>query len=192
MRPMTEHVRNEAPELPAGDFAAWLAGFRDALRTEHGSDVPCDGCTACCRSSQFVLVEPDERDTLAHIPNELLFPAPGRPAGHLVLGYDDDGCCPMLVEGGCSIYDHRPRACRTYDCRIFPAAGVVPREADKVLIAERVSRWRFDYAHDTDRQMHDAVRDAARAVQKEVGPIAGSTEVALRAITIHAEVHGDT
>ena len=38
------------------------------------SDVPCNGCTACCRSSQFVHVGPDEADTLAHIPAELLFP----------------------------------------------------------------------------------------------------------------------
>ena len=29
---------------------------------------------------------------------------------------------------------HRPRACRIYDCRVFPAAGVTP---DKPLIAER-------------------------------------------------------
>ena len=27
----------------------------------------------------------------------------------------------MLAEDGCSIYAHRPRACRTYDCRVFPA-----------------------------------------------------------------------
>ena len=34
-------------------------------------------CTACCTSSQFVHIEPDETDTLAHIPAALRFPAPG-------------------------------------------------------------------------------------------------------------------
>ena len=30
----------------------------------------------------------------------------------------------MLVDGRCSIYEHRPRTCRTYDCRIFTATGL--------------------------------------------------------------------
>src|SRR5262245_47949648 len=95
-----------------------------ALRGERSSDVPCGGCTACCSSSQFVLIEPDEAETLAHVPGPLLFPAPGRPDGHVLLGYDDRGRCPMLGDDGCTIYAHRPRACRTYDCRVLAAAGV--------------------------------------------------------------------
>lgn len=91
-------------------------GMRSALRGEQPSAVPCDGCTACCTSSQFVHIEPDERETLRRIPSELLFPAPRMPAGHVLLGYDEHGRCPMLSEQGCSIYEHRPRTCRTYDC----------------------------------------------------------------------------
>ena len=30
------------------------------------------------------------------------------------MGYDERGHCPMLVDGDCSIYDHRPRTCRMY------------------------------------------------------------------------------
>ena len=73
--------------------------------------VPCAGCTACCRSGYFIHVEPDEQAALAAIPAELLFPAPGLPAGHHVMGYGADGACPMLVEDACSIYAERPRAC---------------------------------------------------------------------------------
>src|SRR3954449_1100621 len=113
-------------DLPAGRFSTWLATMRAALADGTGSDVPCGGCTACCRASQFVLVGPDERDTLAHIPPELLFDAPLMPPGHVVLGYDHAGRCPLLGEAGCSIYEHRPRACRTYDCRVLPAAGDQP------------------------------------------------------------------
>src|SRR5688500_18603130 len=100
--------------LAAGDFATWLHGFRAAVATGSRVDVPCDGCTACCTSGQFVHIGPDETDTLAHVPGELLAPVPRRPAGHVVLGYDSAGRCPMLIDGACSIYAHRPRACRMY------------------------------------------------------------------------------
>ena len=98
--------------LDAGPFAAWLAGMQASLRGEQDSDVPCGGCTACCRSSQFIHIGPEETDALAHIPAALLFPAPQRPAGHVLMGYDSQGRCPMLTEAGCSIYEHRPRTCR--------------------------------------------------------------------------------
>src|SRR5262245_35765647 len=41
-------------DLDAGDFGEWLDRTRGALRRERDADVPCDGCTACCTSSQFV------------------------------------------------------------------------------------------------------------------------------------------
>src|SRR5690349_11565351 len=112
-----------------------------ALAGTAESDVPCGSCTACCRSSQFVHIAPDERETLAVIPKELLFPAPRLPRGHVLLGYDERGHCPMLVAGGCSIYENRPRACRAYDCRVFAATGVTP--SDQPAVVERVRQWRF-------------------------------------------------
>ena len=80
---------------------------------------------------------------LAAIPSALLFPAPRLPAGHMVMGFDSAGRCPMLTDSGCSIYDQRPRTCRTYDCRIFAATGVTV-DADKPTIVARASEWRFD------------------------------------------------
>ena len=156
--------------LPAGEFSAWLVQMRAALRSDSGSDVPCGSCTACCTSSQFVHIEPDEADTLAHIPEELLSPAPLLPKGHMVLGYDEKGHCPMLVDGRCSIYEHRPRTCRTYDCRVFAAAGVAPDEDDSQAIAERARRWRFAVPTARDQAELDAVRVAARFIgDDEVG-----------------------
>lgn len=175
-------------DLPAGDFSSWLAQLRDALRGEHSSDVPCGGCTACCTASQFVHIGPDESETLAHIPAELLFPAPRMPAGHVLLGYDERGHCPMLVDGRCSIYEYRPRTCRTYDCRVFPAAGI---EADQDLVAARARRWRFDHPTGPDRDQHRAVRAAAAflaghrgATPDEVIPRT-ATELAVLAVEIH-------
>ena len=147
--------------LPAGVFSSWLDDIDAAIRGDAGSDVACGTCTACCTSSQFVHIAPDEHDALAHIPKALLFPAPRAPSGHVLMGYDERGHCPMLIDGACTIYEHRPRTCRTYDCRVFPATGVRIDEADKAAIAEQARRWRFAFPTDGDRMRHDAVQAAA-------------------------------
>ncbi len=146
--------------IPAGDFDVWLAGMQAALRGQADSDVPCGSCTACCTSSQFVHIEPDEHDVLAVIPPELLFPAPGQPSGHVLMGYDQDGHCPMFVDGRCSIYEKRPRTCRVYDCRLFAAVGRV-NEATP-LVAARIEAWEFTYADDDSRRRADAISEAGR------------------------------
>jgi Fe-S-cluster containining protein len=178
-------------DLPAGDFSSWLVGMRAAIRGDDESAVPCGGCTACCTSSQFVHIAPEETDTLAHIPSELLFPAPGRPLGHVVLGYDERGHCPMLIDDTCSIYEHRPETCRTYDCRIFPAAGVEIEAADKVAIKRQARRWRFSFPTDADRGRLAAVRAAAAHVREGKATLPGgavptnATQVAVLAIELH-------
>lgn len=132
-----------------------------ALDGAADADVPCGGCTACCTSSQFVHIGPDETDTIARIPAELLFPAPRLAPGNLVMGYDERGHCPMLVDGACVIYAHRPRTCRTYDCRLFAARGIAIDDPAKAAIAARVRRWRFEYPTEADRAAHDAFKVAA-------------------------------
>ena len=72
----------------------------------------------------FIHIAPAEKQTLRHIPRALLVAAPGRPRGYRLMGYDDQGRCPMLVEGDCSIYGDRPQTCRDYDCRVFAATGI--------------------------------------------------------------------
>lgn len=174
----------EDSELAAGDFASWLAGMQSALRGGTDADVPCGDCTACCTASQFVPIGAHETGTLAHIPEELLFPAPGKSRGHFVLPYDERGHCPMLVDGRCSIYDHRPRTCRTYDCRIFAATGLeADAESDtKVEIARQSARWRFAFPTPEDRRRQAAVRSAVRSVHAT-----SVTELAVRAIESHGE-----
>ena len=160
-------AREEA--VDAGSFAAWRdAVVRALVETSDAEvDVPCGECTACCSSSMFVHIAPDEADALAHIPRDLLFAAPGRPKGHLVMGYDERGRCPMLGDRGCTIYEHRPRTCRTFDCRVFAAAEVPVDGDDKVLIAERVARWRFRLEGDDDRVARAEVLDAAARLRGE-------------------------
>ena len=136
--------------------------------------MPCGDCTACCTAAQFIHVAPDELDALAVIPQAVLFPAPGFPPGHVLMGYDDHGNCPMFVDGRCSIYEQRPRTCRSYDCRVFAAADVVP---DDPAIAARVSGWRFDHPTAADEQAHAAVKQRA-AADSEANP----TKRAVRAV----------
>jgi Fe-S-cluster containining protein len=168
----------ELDPLPAGDFSTWLTGIRAALRDRSESAVPCDGCTACCTSSQFVHVEPDEGDALAHIPAELLFPAPLAPPGHQVLGYDEQGRCPMLGDHGCTIYEHRPRACRTYDCRIFAATGIEDDDPAKQAITQRARRWRFDL--DPDGRRDQGALQAVAVTLRTTEP--NATRRAVRAV----------
>jgi uncharacterized protein len=181
----------EARELPAGAFSAWVAGMQAAIRGGQGSDVPCAGCTACCTSSQFIHIGPDETDTLAHIPAALLFPAPRRPRGQVLMGYDERGHCPMLIDNACSIYEHRPQTCRTYDCRIFPAADVDVDDDAKSAIADRARQWRFSHPTPDDRTRHQAVRAAAAFVHQREAALpdavvpANATQLAVLAIELH-------
>lgn len=123
-------VTDPAGELPAGDFPAWLRHTRQVQQVRGvGSEVPCGSCTACCRSSLFIHIRPDETRTLARIPKALLFPAPGLPKGNVLMGYDERGHCPMLVDDECSIYADRPQTCRDFDCRVLAAAGLSPEPA---------------------------------------------------------------
>ena len=162
---------NRPEDLPAGVFSAWLEQMRTALRHEADADVACGDCCACCSTAHFVHVGPDEEDALAHIPPELLFPAPGLPPDHLVLGYDQRGRCPMLdEEGRCTIYGHRPLTCRTYDCRVFAAAGI---DADREEITRRARRWRFACPAPRDRDELAAVRAAARFVRDNAAAFPG-------------------
>ena len=168
---MSDPTDNRPDDLPAGAFSAWLEQMRVALRHEADADVACGDCCACCSTSHFVHVGPDERDALAHIPRDLLFPAPGLPPGHLVLGFEQRGRCPLLDElGRCSVYAHRPLTCRTYNCRVFAAAGI---DADREEITRRARRWRFACPAPRDRDELAAVRAAARFVRDNAAAFPG-------------------
>ncbi len=155
-------------ELPAGDFSAWLQHARKALRDGSGTDVACGECVGCCSSSYFIEIEPTETQVLAQIPGELLVPAPGHPRGHVLMGHDARGCCPMLKQGRCSIYTHRPHTCRTYDCRIFTAAGIAAGGDERAEINRRVRRWKFSYPTEQDRAEHRAVQAVTEFIRGHV------------------------
>lgn len=171
-------------------FSHWLAQMRLSIRAGKSMNVPCGRCTACCRSSYFIHIGRSETKTISHIPKELLFPAPGRPKGSYVLGYDRQGRCPMLIKDKCSIYNHRPLTCRIYDCRIFAATCIPAGGKDKNLVTQRTRRWKFSYPAKLDLVEHSAVKAAASFLQENSGSLpsalrAGSnTTLAVLAIKI--------
>lgn len=115
----------------------------------------------------FIHIQPEETQTLDRIPPALLFPAPGLPKGHVLLGYDEQGHCPMLIDDKCSIYEHRPQTCRDYDCRVFAATGVAVDQRTQAEIAQRVKAWEFQYASDEGREEHRLVQRAAAFLQEK-------------------------
>ena len=97
----------------------------------------------------------------------------------------------MLIDDKCSIYEHRPRTCRVYDCRVFPAADVRVDDTDKVLIDRQARRWRFSYPTDADRARHDAVRAAATFLGDHASEVfdgaaaPNATQLAVLAVELH-------
>lgn len=178
-------------DLPAGRFSSWLHHTQNALINENGVEVPCDKCNACCRSFYFIHIGPEETRTLSRIPKELLFAAPGYPKGNMLLGYDENGHCPMLIDNKCSIYEDRPLTCRNYDCRIFPAAGLAAGDDDKPLITQQIRRWKFSFPGLLDRTQYSAVQAAATFLKEHAecfpaGVIPrNSTQLAVLAIKVY-------
>jgi len=96
------------------DFlAAWWRG--------DAGPVPCGGCSACCYYDGIPVGEKRDGKRLAHLLTE-------RSAdGKLVLQRRSDGACIHLGEQGCNVYEQRPAVCRTFDCRVFGAMGLIER-----------------------------------------------------------------
>ena len=166
---MDVHLKSSRPTtdspIDAGVFSLWLSSIRDVFKDKCDALVSCGTCTACCASSQFIHIFAHETDAISRIPEKLLYPAPLLPQGTLLLGYDEKGRCPLLRRARCSIYDHRPLTCRSYDCRIFTAAGLSPDRDEKGLISARVRAWRFRYPTKRDRDLQAAVKAAAKFIE---------------------------
>jgi len=78
------------------------------------ANVPCNGCTACCRCERVVLM-PNRGDDVLSYQTE---PVVGGPwDGMRMLAHKDDLSCVYLGEGGCTIWERAPVLCRTFDCR---------------------------------------------------------------------------
>jgi uncharacterized protein len=82
------------------------------------------------------------------------------------MGYSDKGHCPMLIDGECSIYEHRLRTCRDYACRIFAATGIPVDPQTQPEIARRVSEWVFTCEMEESREEHSILQKVAALLRK--------------------------
>ena len=177
-----------ATPLPAGDFATWLQTTCATLWRDVPAAVPCGSCNACCRTYHQLHLRPGEKAARKRLPREYLSVARGLPPGFLVLGYDERGACPVLLDGRCSIYEDRPLVCRTYDCRIYAATGVAP---DRDEIARQVRRWRFSYETAQDRELRAEVLAAVRFIREHPGCLRSRAayEQPIRVATLGVAAH---
>jgi len=110
----------------AGDPIVFYRQFRAALQSHQ--PVPCNGCTNCCYHAGVDVdphTEPPEH--LAHLDLEWREQENG-----WFLRKRQDGACIHLGLRGCSVYEHRPSACRQYDCRLYALTSVLDRyDGDK-------------------------------------------------------------
>jgi hypothetical protein len=114
------------------------------------------------------------------------------PKGHAVMGYLDDGTCPMLKVGNCSIYLSRPSTCRIFDCRVLAATGLSMDGKWNERINERAHAWQFNFPSEEGRRRHKAMRDTAKFIQKNAAAFPGgraptqTTTLAVLAIKVHS------
>jgi Fe-S-cluster containining protein len=169
-------------------FGAWMQATLDTLLRDAPADVPCGSCNACCRTFHQLHVRPDEKRARRRLPKEYLSVARGLPPGYLLLGYTDEGACPVLIGGRCTIYEDRPLVCRTYDCRLYAATGVEP---DRREIATQVRRWRFSYAGERDRELQKAVLAALSFIRQTPSclPSGAARRQPIRLATLAVVVH---
>lgn len=152
-------MSESGPTLVAGGFSQWLRAMRASLAGGAGMDVACGDCVGCCTSSYYIKVRSHEWQALARIGEQHLEREP-TPDGSRLMGFSSNGHCRMFQAGGCSIYTDRPETCRTYDCRIYAAAGIDAGE-ERETINRRIAAWRFDYPTAEDWREHRAVMAAA-------------------------------
>jgi len=81
------------------------------------TNVPCNGCTACCRNELLVL-HPEMGDrAVDYLTQEVTNPITGKRC--LALQQKPNGDCIYLGENGCTIHGRAPAICREFDCRRF-------------------------------------------------------------------------
>jgi hypothetical protein len=149
--------------VDAGSFGEWLEAMRAVLRGERDADVPCGDCVGCCISSYPIPLRVTDEIARAEVPEQWLI-GPAVPDQPWMMGFREDGSCPFMRDGCCSIYQGRPQTCRDYDCRIYAAAGLDP-DGDRPVISARVQSWRFRFDSEQERRDSEAVRHAAAFIR---------------------------
>lgn len=127
----------------------WVDQTIQVQKDERASnDVACKSCTQCCYWPRVdVDPEQEEPEHLRHL--TIIQGAKG-----WYIPKRADGGCIHLGPKGCTVYEHRPRACRKFDCRIF---GLIDAAAP-IGNNHYGPVWRFRYETDADTIIRIAAR----------------------------------
>jgi Fe-S-cluster containining protein len=129
---MAEYRKIPAGTKRSGSPTKLLRTWITAQATGDDINVPCGTCNACCRTARMEIdVLADEAAVIEHTLDA---------AGNRKLAKNPDGSCVYLVEGKCSVYANRPRACRTYDCRV-PNLVFGWCDGSDAIMEEAISVW---------------------------------------------------
>lgn len=84
------------------------------------ANVPCNGCTLCCKGPGRVVLHPGLDDDITRYGTDIeLIPDVG-----YALVKNKDNSCVYLVDDGdgkghCGVWPNAPGVCRSFDCRDF-------------------------------------------------------------------------
>jgi Fe-S-cluster containining protein len=86
-------------------------------------NVPCNGCTLCCKGDAVRLLPGDGL-------NYFVEPHPTMP-GEWMLAHKPNHDCIYLGDTGCTIHGKAPRMCMEMDCRVI-AGKVTKKKAQRM------------------------------------------------------------
>lgn len=117
--------------------------------------VPCGDCRECCWHDH-VEINPtyDQPEDVAHLDTVQL------EDGTTVLRQMPDGRCVHLGDAGCTVYAHRPKACRAYDCRMYALLG----GREEYQSGHAPPMWDFPVKSRDDRALFMALHHAGVTV----------------------------
>jgi Fe-S-cluster containining protein len=129
------------------------------------TEVPCGGCTECCRSNQGLFLHPDQGDDVESYQFQVRAdPATGKAV--YLLATNEHGACVYLGPSGCTIYERRPLLCRSFDCRKHYL--ILPRQdRDNLVRLGLSSRAVFNAGRARLKSLHPAEREECLAKREE-------------------------
>jgi Fe-S-cluster containining protein len=156
----------------AGDVTTFLRKHRP----REAAVVPCDGCSECCYHAGVDVYPEVDAANLPFLTTER------RDDGKLYLAKRADGACVHLGPNGCTVREHRPRACRNYDCRVYSLFSM----ADKFDGDHNAPAWFFDARTIEGRAYLEAARLCGMAElvrRRRAGEDASASAVANAVLT---------
>jgi hypothetical protein len=133
--------------------------------SKERTNVPCNGCTECCKSNQGLVLHPEQGDEVESYKFQILgHRAAGDPV--FALATDESGWCVYLGLNGCTIYHRRPFLCRSFDCRKHYL--ILPRQdRDNLVGIGLSSRAVFNAGRSRLKTLNTAERKECLKVREE-------------------------